>query len=244
MNLVFGCLVLSGKIFASPCTYGILNSCPKDFQCIKLDDTRAECLRTTEPGKNVFLPFKRGVRVFCDQGNLSAEGKSHTFQNTAFAMDLSSDPSGDKGAEIVAVTEGVAVVYDKCAENNSNCGAGFGNHVKVFSDNGTVAMYAHLKKVFLKSGEKVVVDTMIGLEGQTGLAGDGNTHLHFSLHFDWRPLGLKFWKKVGYLPPSVPFFLTYCREKEAGISACRTCRSTELVCRRKSATKSVIFREL
>jgi murein DD-endopeptidase MepM/ murein hydrolase activator NlpD len=127
------------------------------------------------------LPFPSGTVVFCQQGNLSPTGQSHSLKNVncTHALDLTS--LIDTEQIIVAAANGfVAKVNSAAKPGDEKAGGGFGNYVKIDHGNGYFTFYAHLKDVLVKEGDKVQSGTKIGIMGNTGKA--GNAHLHFSLH--------------------------------------------------------------
>lgn len=148
------------------------------------------------------------VPSFCDQGPLSPPGNSHTWNNTAYAVDLKS--TSDLNVSVLAGVDGTVIAFDECKTENDQCGLGFGNQVKILTEDNFIVLYAHLKKVKVKTGDVVKAGTKIGTEGITGWAGDKNKHLHLSVHFDWKTAGKDYWKNVGYLPASVPFNIKDC----------------------------------
>lgn len=190
--------------------YGQPNKCPEGFFCINVDKNKVECREETkEKLLKISLPFKKQTKVWCNQGTLSPEGNSHTWLNTAFALDLQSSKS-EKAAEILSSVEGTVIASEGCKTQNDQCGFGFGNQVKVMMEDGYILFYAHLEKVLVKTGQKVKSGDVLGIEGMTGWSGKDNRHLHLSLHYDWRPSGFEYWKQVGYLPASIPYRLSYC----------------------------------
>lgn len=69
-----------------------------------------------------------------------------------------------------------------------------------------MVLYAHLRRVFVKDGDKIQPGDLLGEEGKTGLA--GHRHLHMSVHYDWREQGVEYYRRFdGALPPSIPFEL-------------------------------------
>ena len=110
------------------CVYGLKSGCPADHDCVNIEQSGTSCLPRKAPVVPVVnLPFLPGQELECDQGALSPEGNSHTWSNTAFALDLKSNA----GAKIVAVFDGEVISYADCKATNAQCGLGFGNHVKV-----------------------------------------------------------------------------------------------------------------
>ncbi len=161
----------------------------------------------------VDYPFHPTERILCDQGSQSPDGNSHTYSNTLYALDLAT-PKGSDPSDILASADGYVITYDQCVDYNTNCGSGFGNHVKLLRSDGVLIMYAHLNSVSIKTGEFVKKGQFIGVEGNTGLTGYDNRHLHFSVHSDWRKNGFDYYKKhIGSLPDSIPYAMNICQEK-------------------------------
>lgn len=197
-------LLLSLSIKAESCLYG-LSLCAQNEACIKTDSNSAQCISHPDLLPTVNFPMKAEAGIYCDQGNLSPEGNSHTFTNTAYALDLVSNRSAGPGIAIAA-SEGIIVGYSQCKTKNDQCGNGFGNYVQILRDDGYLIFYAHLDEVFVRTGEQVKVGQTIGVEGNTGWTGENNRHLHFSVHYNWKDLGIEALKNnVGWLPNSVPF---------------------------------------
>lgn len=225
------------------CLYGKTNQCAKDEFCINVGKGKTECQKNFKrPLIKVEFPFAAAVSARCDQGPLSPPSNSHTWLNTAFALDLQSDRKL-KDVSVFAGIRGIAIVSDGCTSENDQCGLGFGNAVKILTDDGYLIFYAHLKKTLIKTGDEVKPGDRIGIEGTTGWTGEGNRHLHLSVHYDWRPAGYEYWKQTGYLPASVPYKLNFCDEcskqcksSEADIrnmSCARTSKTTKPICKSK-----------
>ena len=152
----------------------------------------------------VKYPFHPTRGILCDQGAQSPEGNSHTYSNTIYALDLATPVDADP-AGIYAGVDGRVISFDKCFEHNTKCGAGFGNHIKILKDDGTLVFYAHLERVAVKTGDYVKAGQFIGVEGDTGWTGQDNRHLHFSVHSNWKVNGFDYYEKyLGSLPESVP----------------------------------------
>jgi hypothetical protein len=211
------------------CVYGLKSGCPADHDCVKIEQSGTSCLPRKVPVVPVVnLPFLPGQELECDQGALPPEPNSHTWSNTAFALDLKSNA----GAKIVAVFDGEVIAHGGCTMANDQCGLGFGNHIKVLREDGVLAFYAHLKSVAVKSGQLVKAGDVLGSEGMTGWTGANNPHLHFSLHFDWRGAGKAYWQQVGFLPRSIPFEVRGCFTNCSETCAVETRNVTNLVCKR------------
>ncbi len=188
----------------SDCIYGV-QSCNQNESCIKTSETKAKCIPHPNELISISSPIVAQNGYYCDQGNLSTIENSHTFNNTAYALDLVSNRKF-KAGNIVAVSDGIANVYNECKTKNDQCGNGFGNYVQILRDDGYLFFYAHLEKTLIKNGERVKTGKLIGIEGDTGLTGKDHRHLHFSVHYNWKDLGLKTLRdNIGWLPNSVPF---------------------------------------
>ncbi len=154
----------------------------------------------------VLFPFGPEYHAYCNQG--PASDPSHNIDVTRFAVDLASSLDAEAGV-VRAGLDGVAYPYDECpfrdssasALNDSECGAGFGNHVRLLTDSGEVLLYAHLSAVHVREGQRVSAGASLGIEGVSGRA--GGRHLHFSVHRHGDPTALK--EGPGMIGDSVPF---------------------------------------
>ena len=59
---------------------------------------------------------------------------------------------------------------------------GYGNLVEIKHGNGFVTKYAHLNKIYVKKGDKVVLNQAIGEVGRTGRA--TGSHLHYEVLYN------------------------------------------------------------
>lgn len=84
------------------------------------------------------------------------------------------DIAAPAGTSIFAATSGTVLKAGKNA-----CGSGYGNAVMVQNDDGNVCLYAHMKTVIAKVGDRVDKGELIGLVGNTGNS-SGN-HLHIEV---------------------------------------------------------------
>ena len=62
---------------------------------------------------------------------------------------------------------------------------GFGNHIKIDHSGGYSTVFAHLSKINVKSGQKVVRGEIIGLTGNSGRS--TAPHLHYEVHYYGEP---------------------------------------------------------
>ena len=57
---------------------------------------------------------------------------------------------------------------------------GYGNHVVISHDNGFKSLYAHMGRVFVKKGQQITSDDILGEVGLTGYTTGPHTHLEIS----------------------------------------------------------------
>ncbi len=80
---------------------------------------------------------------------------------------------------IAAASGTVTKTVSYCRVGSRSCGGGYGNYIVVQHSNGTVTKYAHLKRVYVKPGDRVVQGQKIALMGNTGRS--TGQHLHFEI---------------------------------------------------------------
>lgn len=137
------------------------------------------------------LPYARGESYELTQGF----NGNHTHKDqSAYALDFKMD----EGTRVHAMREGVVVALEeKQTEHGySPAFAEKSNHIIIQHDDGTMAMYGHLKPngVTVRLGQKVYKHAFIGLSGNTGYSSGPHLHVHISTVKDL---------KTG--PVSVPF---------------------------------------
>lgn len=86
---------------------------------------------------------------------------------------------------VVAHSDGVVVMVQTGHGNNqgSTGNASYGNMVKIDHGNGDFSLYAHLDRVYVTNGQKVVKGQEIGYMGNTG--NSYGAHLHFEVFKNW-----------------------------------------------------------
>ena len=105
---------------------------------------------------------------------------SHADPQNKYALDF----AADEGTPVVAAREGVVMQvesdFDKAGLNREKYG-GRANFVRIVHDDGTMALYAHLKTegVLVRVGQRVRAGQRIGLSGNTGFT--TGPHLHFAI---------------------------------------------------------------
>ena len=85
------------------------------------------------------------------------------------AIDLGIDP----GKPIHPVMNGIVT-------ESQRSWVGYGNTIVVDHQNGYSSRYAHLSSLFVKLGEKVSTDTVLGLSGSTGRSSGPHLHLEIA----------------------------------------------------------------
>lgn len=199
---------LQNRLLGATCGYP--EGCPAGQVCVQ--EVPGQALCTTPPKKAVAITFPVAVNtpIICTQGPLTKADRTHSYLNTAYAVDFATHPLYPD-AEARAAFSGKVVVHTGCSNwdeaefSNDSCGQGFGNWVALFSENRDhIAFYAHLRKVLVKTGDDVESGHTLGQEGKSGAA--GHRHLHFSLHRNiWKLSPDDLQKKGAWLPPSIPY---------------------------------------
>ena len=82
---------------------------------------------------------------------------------------------------VIAHSNGVVIKVVKNKKNDVNAkgDASYGNYIKIKHSDGYYTLYAHLDKVYVKKGDKVVKGQIIGYMGNTGVS--YGKHLHFEV---------------------------------------------------------------
>ena len=105
-------------------------------------------------------------------------GFSHSDEQNRFAVDLIID----EGMPILAARDGVVMQvesgFDRAGLNKQKF-AERANIVRILHDDGSMAVYAHLKEngVYVRVGQRVTIGQQIAISGNTGFS--SGPHLHF-----------------------------------------------------------------
>lgn len=109
-------------------------------------------------------------------------GYSHGDDANRYAVDL----IVPEGTPVLAARDGVvlsmAAGYGDGAPDPSLAGAA--NYIRVLHEDGTMALYGHLREggVFVRPGQRVTLGQVIGSSGNTGFS--SGPHLHFVLQLN------------------------------------------------------------
>lgn len=199
---------VQSRFFSKSCDYPA--GCSGGEICVQKVPGQAACFENPTEAVSIPFPVAVSTPVICTQGPLTAAERTHSYLNTAFAVDLATH-AFYPDAEVRAVFSGEVVVHRGCSNwdeaefSNDTCGQGFGNWVALFDDDSDhIAFYAHLRKVFVNTGDFVESGQSLGQEGKSGAA--GHRHLHFSVHRNiWKLSPAEMQKNGAWLPPSVPY---------------------------------------
>ncbi|MBS2015894.1 MAG: hypothetical protein JST00_23605 [Deltaproteobacteria bacterium] len=158
-------------------------ACGEGQACAFVERDRATCVEIGTADLALGAPFRAKQRFSCTQRARSDAGRTHSFVGDLYAVDLAS-ARDTRTTEVVAPLAGEAFVFDGCeaeraddpnARNDSRCGLGYGNHVKIW-DGRHLVMLAHLARATVKNGP-VKRGDVIGIEGVSGGAGQRHVHV-------------------------------------------------------------------
>lgn len=158
-------------------------ACPAGRTCAFVERGRAACVESAIATEPFGTPFQATRGFACTQRARSEAGRSHSFTGDLFAVDLAS-ARDEKSVEVLAPIAGEAFVFDGCeaerndapdAKNDSRCGLGYGNHVKIW-DGTNLVLLAHLARATAKNGPVKRGDA-VGIEGVSGAAGQRHVHV-------------------------------------------------------------------
>lgn len=168
---------------AKACDYGAPTGCGPNEICAVSVGGQGRCLLYATQSEPMIPPFPAPTAFACRQGPRAPKEQSHAWATDVYAVDLMPSPSVAE-AEVVAPISGEARVYDRCEErdaspnatNSSNCGAGYGNHIRIW-DGTDIVLLGHLARATVKDGARVERGQRIGIAGVSGSAGARHVHL-------------------------------------------------------------------
>lgn len=128
-------------------------------------------------------PLRGKFRITCPYGKPGS---------WAAGWHIGVDLVGDDDKTVYPIAEGAVV------DINAH-GKAYGQHVLLRHADGNLSLYAHLSKVNVKAGQRVWLDTPLGIMGATGNA--NGAHLHLELHRQ----AYKYPR--GYEPKTAPWLL-------------------------------------
>ena len=92
------------------------------------------------------------------------------------------DITADIGTEVHPIMEGTVLLAEFDGTTTEGFDAfndGYGNKVEIVNDDGRRVVYGHLRESYVKPGDKVTKETVIGITGSSG--GSRVPHLHLEI---------------------------------------------------------------
>ena len=92
------------------------------------------------------------------------------------------DITADIGTEVHPIMAGIVLLAEFDGTTTEGFDAfndGYGNKVEILNEDGRRVVYGHLRELFVKPGEKVTTQTIIGKTGSSG--GSRVPHLHLEI---------------------------------------------------------------
>ena len=92
------------------------------------------------------------------------------------------DITADIGTKVHPITSGTVLIAEfdgTTTEGFDSFNDGYGNKVEILNDDGRRVVYAHLREFYVKKGDRVSQDTVIGITGCSG--GSRVPHLHIEI---------------------------------------------------------------
>ena len=130
------------------------------------------------PTENYYLPYAHGKQYFVSQGFFG--NYSHRSLQSQYAVDFAMPD----GSAVHAARSGVVMDVARDFYNGGTDREKFGtraNYVRILHDDGTIALYAHLRweSVLVVPGDIVRRGQVIAKSGSTGFS--SGPHLHFAI---------------------------------------------------------------
>lgn len=92
------------------------------------------------------------------------------------------DITADIGTEVHPITTGKVLLAEFDGTTTEGIDAfndGYGNKVEILNDDGRRVVYGHLREIYVKPGDTVTTETVIGISGCSG--GSRVPHLHLEI---------------------------------------------------------------
>lgn len=92
------------------------------------------------------------------------------------------DITADIGTKVHPISEGVVLLAEfdgTTTEGYDAFNDGYGNKVEILNDDGRRVVYGHLREFYVKPGDRVTKNTIIGITGTSG--GSRVPHLHLEI---------------------------------------------------------------
>ena len=133
------------------------------------------------PKKGSYILYSRRRNLFLSRVLYNATNQITQKYNAISHKGIDLVKEKNKVSDVMAHSEGIVVACKTGQVRNTNTtgDATYGNYVKLKHNNGMYTLYAHLKNVNVKKGEKVKQGDLLGEMGETGKA--YGAHLHFEV---------------------------------------------------------------
>jgi len=128
-----------------------------------------------------YLPFGCGDAIRCSNGAGTTWHSGDAEHAYDFAVPVGTDVRAMRGGTVSRVRN-ITGPGDPCYSGGDSSCANEGNSVEVRHDDGTVALYLHLERGTVTSGESVSRGDVLGQSGNTGYS--TGPHLHVQLQSD------------------------------------------------------------
>ncbi|MBO4243249.1 MAG: peptidoglycan DD-metalloendopeptidase family protein [Clostridiales bacterium] len=107
--------------------------------------------------------------------------RTHPLDGTV-RMHYGLDIGAGFGDSVMAAASGTVIYVEEPVEGENYGGSGYGNYCIVDHGNGITTVYAHMRDVYVSTGDSVSTGTVLGEVGSTG--GSTGPHLHFEVR-EW-----------------------------------------------------------
>ena len=93
------------------------------------------------------------------------------------AFGVSRSTGKHKGVDLAGASKHIYPVNSGTVIKKNYDGDGYGNYIIIDHNNGYWSLYAHMKQVYVKVGQTVNHNTILGIEGSTGRSTGSHLHL-------------------------------------------------------------------
>jgi murein DD-endopeptidase MepM/ murein hydrolase activator NlpD len=158
-------LVINGEIFEGD-NVSLLR-CQGGHQYVVLGTRTAYVENTVYSGGEV---------VASTDGNWQYPYKQGYVKTSDFGWRRSTN-SYHQGVDLVGANKHIYPVNDGTVVYTKKQSGGYGNHILINHGGGIWSLYAHLSSIYVKAGQTVNKNTILGVEGSTGRSTGSHLHL-------------------------------------------------------------------